>query len=533
MQLYEEDDNDPVVSEMDVYLCNNPEEVFLLQYPTRLPWRPFDLSSVNEVRYKPAQQGLELDVKLNSDFSDEDSSYQITHHTYKGSVTSIRANYAVGFIKSVGGQAELILLPIDAVSQLRPELNYITGPTEVEEQKSVEDTGKKRIAVSAAPTKKQKDLEQLRKDEAEEAINMTLADITNAATIEVVENMSQNSRGEVAWDNNPENYINKVAPALEKDVCKQPTRDKIVELLKIGKILTLDRVVELLNSTKEMVVGWIAEICWFVKGALVLRDGFLIECGARELAVRDVILSSIEEKGMVDLDELQRLWPEYHTQMKMVKRVLESYSRLSDGIWQPKVTDKDLESSWAQLSKSSRVHWKSVKQSVEQKMKELDAYGDEFSYGSTEKSVNTSSLIKERSSSPLAKFLTQCLHKYGACTATFLKKLLLEEKKNSQSVLNEITISQEILLASLDPIAHLIDGVYIAKEPPEDADPEIRTIVIDLVLQKKSVTPDELRQRIISLLSRKPSVNEIKRHASEFMTMRGRVWFLKKGDGTD
>ena len=118
--------NDPVEFEVPVYLCDNrDQDLFLMQYPTRLPWRPFDLSQVNDIRYKPNQKGMEMDVNLPEDHVDEESTFKITSQTYKGTVTETRANYAVGFMKDMKSGPILVLFPVSDITQMRPQFKHI------------------------------------------------------------------------------------------------------------------------------------------------------------------------------------------------------------------------------------------------------------------------------------------------------------------------------------------------------------------------------------------------------------------------
>ena len=294
MEEYIDNNDDPIELEIPIYLCDDSnKELFLIQYPTRLPWRPFDLSYVNDIRYKPEQKGIEMDVTIPQEYIDEESTYKISSQTYNSITTEIRSNYGVGFLKEIKKQPILVLFPVSHVSQMRPQFNYIE--TDIKETKkeneTVKEENKKRIAVSAAPTKKQKDLEQLKKDEAEEAIKMKLYDTTSNETINIIENMIKNTKGKIEWETNINDYINKLAPLIEEETVILPNRDRIIDTLKIGKIMKLKRIVDLLNVKEDIVMGWLSELCYSVKGSLVLKTDFIPEIGERENCVREYILS--------------------------------------------------------------------------------------------------------------------------------------------------------------------------------------------------------------------------------------------------
>ncbi|ELP88397.1 hypothetical protein EIN_229100 [Entamoeba invadens IP1] len=540
MEVYD-DTNDPIELEVPVYLCdNNSQQVFLTQYPTRLAWRPFDLSQVDEVRFKPEQKGLEMDVKLPEEYIDDESSFKIKSQTYKGSVTENRANYAVGFVKEVQKVPTLVLFPVSTVSQMRPKFDYVDADyveEKVEKAEPTDETKKKRIAVSAAPTKKQKDAEQLKKDEAEEAIKMKLHDTTADETIQVVEDMVKSARGKIEWNEDVEEYVNKLAPIIEVPPPMLPNRDKIIQVLGIGKIMPLPRILEMMKVSEQSVVGWISELCFVVRGCLVLRGEFL-DIGMRENCVREMVLSVITQKGRVCMDDIKSVWKKYEEQIAMVSRVLTDYCTLMKDeetyYWKSKVEDDSLGSEWDHLVKASQQHWKGVKQGIVKKMKELDKTGDEFT-GNTQTSGKIVGGLNDESQGPVVHFIKEYLMKNGACTSQYLMGVVEKEITRAKSKLKGVVISHEILLSVLEPITYKIDTLYVSKECPKGKNEELRIAIINFATKKTSFLQQELRTHLQNIVinGKKEAISQsdIKDHISEFMTMKGNAWVLKKGDG--
>jgi DNA-directed RNA polymerase-3 subunit RPC5 len=59
------DVDDPVVREIDVFLSPAlHQNLFLLQYPLRPSWRPYNTSTYGDIRVKPNQKQLTLSMKL-------------------------------------------------------------------------------------------------------------------------------------------------------------------------------------------------------------------------------------------------------------------------------------------------------------------------------------------------------------------------------------------------------------------------------------------------------------------------------------
>ena len=64
------EEDDPVVRELDVYICNeflgSSTHLCLLQSPLRPPWRPYDYNKIHKARYKPNARRLEMDMPLDT-----------------------------------------------------------------------------------------------------------------------------------------------------------------------------------------------------------------------------------------------------------------------------------------------------------------------------------------------------------------------------------------------------------------------------------------------------------------------------------
>ena len=71
----EEDSDDPVVKEIDVYLSKQLEKkLYLLQYPVRPGQMTYDDTEFLAARIKPKQQKLEVEVSVNTRSSNYDAS---------------------------------------------------------------------------------------------------------------------------------------------------------------------------------------------------------------------------------------------------------------------------------------------------------------------------------------------------------------------------------------------------------------------------------------------------------------------------
>ncbi|WVZ94090.1 hypothetical protein U9M48_040027, partial [Paspalum notatum var. saurae] len=124
----EEEEEDFVVREIDVYFNPKPfdddTKLYIMQYPLRPCWRPYDLNEIcEEVRVKPSSSEVEVDLSINtqSENYDQEAPLRLTKQTLSSSMAADVADYAVGVLKG-----NLVYLNhIDAVVQLRPSLSHV------------------------------------------------------------------------------------------------------------------------------------------------------------------------------------------------------------------------------------------------------------------------------------------------------------------------------------------------------------------------------------------------------------------------
>lgn len=124
----EEDEEDFVVREIDVYFTPKPfdddTKLYIMQYPLRPCWRPYELNEIcEEVRVKSSSSEVEVDLSVNthSENYDQEAPLRLTKQTLSSSMAADVADYAVGVLKG-----NLVHLNhIDAVVQLRPSLSHV------------------------------------------------------------------------------------------------------------------------------------------------------------------------------------------------------------------------------------------------------------------------------------------------------------------------------------------------------------------------------------------------------------------------
>jgi len=141
----DDDDEDPVVDEIPVYLSNNLD-CYLLQYPVRPATMPYDSTVMKKLKFRPKNQQIEMHMELNTnnenyDVSrgeqialnvDGDKGNLTTSHTYAsgkmdtqvlfgGKAVKDTKRYTVGIINN----NELHLTQVTGVLTVRPNLSYL------------------------------------------------------------------------------------------------------------------------------------------------------------------------------------------------------------------------------------------------------------------------------------------------------------------------------------------------------------------------------------------------------------------------
>ncbi|KAI3875552.1 hypothetical protein MKX03_027065 [Papaver bracteatum] len=136
-----EDEEDEVVREIDVFFNPSPTDadtqLCVLQYPLRPSWRPYDMEQkCQEVRFKPKEVQVEIDLSLDLDENYEDNvddHLRITKQTLVSKKVPLTKGCAVGVL--VGNQ--LHLNPVNTVVQLRPSMEHVI-PGGLKNKNSVE-----------------------------------------------------------------------------------------------------------------------------------------------------------------------------------------------------------------------------------------------------------------------------------------------------------------------------------------------------------------------------------------------------------
>lgn len=119
------EDDDPVVSSMDVYL-EQTADLRLMQFPTRPPWRPYSYDSISALEVSPNGQEMFLSFPLDAPrlLEQDEDDERLSALPFVGAAVGGRAGYAAGFITEVGGEPAIVMRPLRDIYVFRPELSH-------------------------------------------------------------------------------------------------------------------------------------------------------------------------------------------------------------------------------------------------------------------------------------------------------------------------------------------------------------------------------------------------------------------------
>lgn len=133
-----DDEDDPVVEELDIHLSNIEDTEFMvLQYPLRPVYRPYgDEGHLSVAEFRPEQKALRLKYTLvkddqtfdpNHEYANEDSHVLTSKGLPLSGNDQKNTSYALGFIRD----NKIVLTPVSHIAQLRPDYSHVDASRKV------------------------------------------------------------------------------------------------------------------------------------------------------------------------------------------------------------------------------------------------------------------------------------------------------------------------------------------------------------------------------------------------------------------
>ncbi|KAH9305597.1 hypothetical protein KI387_010001, partial [Taxus chinensis] len=341
---------DKVVREVDVYLrpsIDPDTKLYLMQYPLRPYWRPYGLKErCEEVRVKPKQSRLEVDLVLDTDEQnydhDANEHLKITKQTLTSSKTPLSTGYALGILRG----NKLHLSPVHAAVQLRTHLGHVNNGEEhikkiVADEENEEEPQESKPELVPLKVELKKETERQEKmrlqshayikqlDEAEPWIPLEAHGIDSPVTYGIRQQMVAVENFQIPFSMNPYNYVNTLVPGrtnaslneakLNEDNINEgfsrsfldtlPLEQRFEVLLSKGRVqvLQFERLMRLApaGSTEQEVLNILQLYALLVQGCWVPASP--LRYSGEICKVRDYILLLFNKNRLVRHEQLEEL----------------------------------------------------------------------------------------------------------------------------------------------------------------------------------------------------------------------------------
>lgn len=290
------DIDDEVVLELDVAL-NEPQSIYLLQYPLRPRYRPYgDQGTLLSATISEETLNLHYSIDTNStNYDRANTEFKRDTQILSGKRIAPLTKYCTGYITN----NTLTLTPLDKILQIRPDTNFIDN---VLEKKNLEDKEE------LAQINQDKDMKKLRVYKKKEAkivnkevleTKLNCFDMKSAESLNAFQSLHPAMLNQAIIKTSDE-YLSSILPIPSKktgfkDYLRSlPVSLAIEEILKEAFVINTEEVLEILPNEKN-IENWIGQKAiiidqrWVAKSELLntgtdrdiclyflWRDGFIV-----------------------------------------------------------------------------------------------------------------------------------------------------------------------------------------------------------------------------------------------------------------
>ncbi|PON67705.1 DNA-directed RNA polymerase III subunit Rpc [Parasponia andersonii] len=583
-------DEDVVVREIDVFFnpkIDDDTQLYVLQYPLRPCWRPYELDErCEEVRVKPGSGEVELDLSMDVESKNFDQDCGTKLKMTKQTLSSLwRTPRATGYVVGVLTGNKLHLNPIHAVAQLRPSLNHfssggserkinVTG--DAEDKIKLEDSSeRKSVGSSQKQIKQVNSVEQKIADE-ECWVALKYHGSDTEFSSKYLGRMVAQESSPLQFTMSAYDYINSLCPGSFKNVVKPkgpskklllslPLEERIPKLLCQGPAVhrfsavkhyapdcTVDEILDVLQKHALLVQG-----LWTPKSALL----FPIKEDGNQRIARDFVLLLFSESPVITFSSLRCPPSLKNAVNQFLKTFAVERPKVKD--WKFKeYTDISFIKLYPDIVKEQEEHWKDVDIRIKERFRDSKSGRGVMSVSASSRPVrsSTSETVVTRGADEvlsgknisddirealLSKVLPKVIQDHKVCSFQLicqgLRDLALNKLNLPKPDARFVKAASygadapEELRKLVDQVAINISGLYVLKSSPEHPqyDP-FRNVVIDLLCQNgphAKLKKAEVFDAAKKALNRDINNNEYSKVMNEICVFKGSFWVLKSGDG--
>ncbi|XP_024968054.1 DNA-directed RNA polymerase III subunit RPC5 isoform X2 [Cynara cardunculus var. scolymus] len=575
----EPDDGDRVVREIDVFITSSVDadsKVYVLQYPLRQSWRPYELEErCEKVRVKPetAEVEVEMSVQVDSENFDADAddkamSKQVLSSSWKPPPAN---GYAVGIL--VGN--ELHLNPVHAVVQLRPSMQHLQHPSKKMNATRDEDM------IDSADIKSEKAIKQPKKQSKppgpvneqnentkEQWIPLKYHGAASELSDTYIGKMVAQPTSQIQFSMSPSDYIDSLCPATSNDKLrsKGPSRSSLLKLPleeryktwlsegpPVHRFTALKHlapndndadIFRVLQSHAQLVQG-----LWVAKSKLKYKKDV-----GKEVLLRNYVLLQFSKNPLFNEMQLPKI-PSFS---ETIKGILDEFATRRDSCrdWKFKeCPDVSFIKDYPDVVQAQKNIWDLVEPQINEfifRQSSKHSIGDRRATSNSTNDVVPKTTNVPPSRTPmldeareaLPKALQKVFQAYKVCSLNQIRQRLRDMAvsenthrkgtREARAAAAAADAPQEELQKTLNQVAVNIHGSFVSRSSPDHPQyDELRNIVINLFLAegpKGRLKKASIYAAASVKLNREITNVEYQKVLNELCISQNSAWILKSGD---
>ncbi|CAN1225046.1 DNA-directed RNA polymerase III subunit RPC5 [Linum perenne] len=549
------EEEDVIVREIEVFLTPSvdPEtQLFVLQYPLRPRWRPYELDErCEQVRVKPSTAEVEVDLSIDDSMNldaDYASKLTMTKRTLSSSWAppGSRAGYAVGVL--IGNK--LHLNPVKAVVQLRPSLkDFATFDSKVKiyAESDADDTIKQEgssQAKRASSSKKQTGTVNGQSLDAEESwVPLKYHDSKSDISSAYLDKMVTQDRSPIEFSMSSYEYMSSMCPGASSnsDNRKGPLRRLLLPLpleVRIKKLLAegppLQKFVTIKHfapdSSNEDLLVVLEEYGQLVQGLWAAKTTLLFPSSdAPKRIARDYVLMLFNKGLEIRSSMLRGVPPKIQEDMKVNLKIF-AVERPSLGDWKFKEQpDWPFIKLYPHVVEKSKKSYESSEKNINEILSKTVKVGSGSRVASKAnvpknpaKPVGSDKIVTTTAASGSTK--GTITHETREGLKKFLLKIFQTHKVCRDQVLERCT------LPKVDP--RIAKAIGAAADGPQE-ELEERAVINLLIARGPNAKLKKAEIINAAQLEMKREITnaEYSKVVADICESKGSAWMLKSGDG--
>ncbi|GKU94570.1 hypothetical protein SLEP1_g8041 [Rubroshorea leprosula] len=582
----EEQEQDMIVREIDVFFTPSIDantQLYVLQYPLRPSWRPYELDErCEEVRVEPASGSVEVDLPLDVDsrnYNGDVTNNKMTKQTLRSVWMPPRATgYAVGVLMG----DKLHLNPIHAVVQLRPSLEHLksggskkkhVGTADIEGPvKTEESTEGKSVGPSSKQNKRAQSSTEQKADDEKCFVPLKYHGSVSDFSAQYLQKMMAQESSPIQFTMNSYDYVDSLCPGASNNIkatgasrrflLSMPLDERFKKLLSEGPPIQRFSALKHFapDASTEDVFGVLEKHADLLQGLWVPKSKLLFPGDSSKSLPRDYVLVLFSKKTEISLEQVNFAG----SRKDEVKGFLKSLAieRPSFKDWKLKEQpDVAFMKRYPDIVKKQEEAWKVKDGALMSLMLKIKGGSSKTKPNiaiKPEKAVNLDKgeakavpgaqalrKMADETREAMPRYLKKVFQIHKVCSLQLIRKGL-RDLAVSQSATPKLDHSSKFAVTAaagadapenelkevISQVAVEIGGLYVLKSSLEhpEYDP-FRNVVIDLLLVNGKFKKAEVKQAASIALKREITDNEYNKVVTDFCEYKSGWWVLKSGDG--